>query len=245
MKQRILILFVLALFVVSLSGLAHAEGFTVLADTGILNLKDDQAWEKIYKTDYGKFKVRFRKLWNSSAKKRFHLIIWQNDKRIADGYCPKNDSGYSFHIYQENESGRIFVALESVLRVVLMGYEPMNGRLEKYVDSKEYYSSGSYPKLHLHRDGHLHLTFSDERWRPCNDYQMIWDEDSRWFGYRDLMAPVATPSYEEEEEEPYYGEPSIEAETDAETTPSSQPAAKPDSFVMEDEMYYTEATSKT
>ncbi len=242
MKKFIGILLALIYFLGALPSIARAGDFTVLADTGVLNLGDDQAWEKVYKTEYGKFKVRFRKLWNSSPKKRFHLIIWQNDKRIADGYCPKNDSGYSFHIYKENESGRIFVALETTLRVVLMGYEPFNGRLEKYIDSKEYYSSGPYPKLHLDREGDLRLSYSNEHWQRCNDYIMTWNEDARWFGYQDTAAAYAQESSEEQEHDPDEPESNTtEAAVPAQT--SAPPVA--DKSVMEDELYYTEAASKT
>ena len=236
MKKVICLLLLSICFLVPSLSVAHASNFTVLADTGLLNLGDDEKWEKTYKTDQGKFKVRFRKLWNSSEKKRFHLIIWWDDKRIADGYCPKNDSGYSFHIYQENESGRIFVALETTLRVVLMGYEPWNGRLEKYIDSKDYYSSGPYPKLHLDRHGDLRLSYSNERWQRCNDYIMTWDEDARWFAYRDPAAAYARESYEEPDDEP--------EETEAEPPAQSAPPVA-DKSVMEDELYYTEAATKT
>ena len=252
MKKFIRILFVLAFCFVSLSGVALAGNFAVLADTGVLNLKDDQAWEKSYKTDEGKFKVRFRKLWNSSAKKRFHLIIWWDGKRIADGYCPKNDSGYSFHIYEDKDSKRIFVALETAFRVVLMGYEPWNGRLEKYIDSKDYYTTGVYPKLYLHRDGDLRLSYTNERGRLCNEYKMTWNEDARWFGYRDMTAPAPAPSYEEPEgdDEPTYVEPEPEPEPEPEaqaaqppTTPAAVPADR--SVLDEEELYYTEATTKS
>ena len=243
MKKTVSVFLFLAFMLVSLHDVAYASNFTVLADTGLLNLGDDEKWEKTYKTDQGKFKVRFRKLWNSSEKKRYHLIIWWDDKRIADGYCPKNDSGYSFHIYQEHPTKRIFVALETPLRVVLMGYEPWNGRLEKYIDSKDYYTSGVYPKLHLHRDSNLHLSYSDQRWRPCNDYKMTWNEDARWFGYQDMTAPAPAPSYEEPEEddEPTYVEPEPPSATPP-TTPAATPA---DQSVMDEEaLYYTEAATK-
>ena len=245
MKKIISVFLFLACMLVSLHGVAHASNFTVLADTGLLNLADDQKWEKTYKTDQGKFKVRFRKLWNSSEKKRYHLIIWWDDKRIADGYCPKNDSGYSFHIYQEHPTNRIFVALETPLRVVLMGYEPWNGRLEKYIDSKDYYSSGPYPKLHLSREGDLRLSYANERWQRCNDYIMTWDEDARWFAYRDTAAAYARETYEEPEPESDEPETNVtETETPAQPSPASAPPVA-DKSVMEDELYYTEAASKT
>ena len=255
MKKLCCLLLLSVCFLLSLSDVVCAGNFTVLADTGVLNLKDDQKWEKTYKTSEGKFKVRFRKLWNSSEKKRYHLIIWWDDKRIADGYCPKNDSGYSFHIYQEHPTSRIFVALETPLRVVLMGYEPWNGRLEKYIDSKGYYSTGRYPQLYLHKDGNLHLSFTNERGQHCNEYKMTWDEDARWFGYRDMTAPAATPSYEEPEEddEPTYSEPESEPEAPAaepaaaSAQPQTAPATTPadTSVLEEEELYYTEAATKT
>ena len=251
MKKLFCLLLLAMCFLLPLSGVVYAGNFTVLADTGILNLKDDQAWEKTYKTEYGKFKVRFRKLWNSSPKKRFHLIIWWDGKRIADGYCPKNDSGYSFHIYEEKESKRIFVALETPLRVVLMGYEPWNGRLEKYIDSKEYYSSGPYPLLHLDRDGDLRLTYMNNRRQRCNEYKMTWNEEARWFGYRDMTTPAPSYSEADEDDEPTYNEPEEEpsapasSETTTQPVPETPATTQADTSVMEDELYYTEAATKT
>ncbi len=245
MKKMICLLLLSVWVLVSSLSVAHAGDFTVLADTGVLNLGDNQKWEKVYNTDHGKFKVRFRKLWNSSEKKRYHLIIWWNDKRIADGYCPKNDSGYSFHIYQENQTERIFVALETPLRVVLMGYEPWNGRLEKYIESKDYYSTGPYPKLYLDWEGNMRLSYYNEKRQQCNDYIMTWNEDTRWFGYQDTAAIYAQETYEEPESEIEEPEPAVtESGESAQPSPASAPPAA-DQSVMEDELYYTEATSKT
>lgn len=245
MKKTIGIMILLVCCLISFTGTALAGSFSTLADTGMLTLGDDEAWEKTYKTERGKFKVRFRKLWNSSEKKRYHLIIWQDGKRIADGYCPKNDSGYAIQIYHEQDTGRLFVALETALRVTLMGYEPMNGRLEKYIDSKDYYNSGKYPKLYLHREGDLHLAFFTERMRQSNDYKMTWDESARWFGYRDTMAPPPSSASHEEEEydEPSYSEP--EPEPEATVAPPETPAttAADTSVMAEEDLYYSKTVT--
>ncbi len=65
---------------------------------------------------------------------------------------------------------------------------------------------------------------------------MTWDEDARWFAYRDPAAAYARESYEEPEYEP--------EETEAEPPAQSAPPVA-DKSVMEDELYYTEAATKT
>ena len=59
---------------------AEAAGnFVQVADTGVLELKSNQKWEKEYRTKMGDVKIRFRNLANSKENKRYHLIIWWRD----------------------------------------------------------------------------------------------------------------------------------------------------------------------
>lgn len=220
MPRKILSFFVLLLCLVSFCGvlpLANAGHIQQLADTGILQLKDDQKWEKTYETSQGKFKVRFRKLAFASDEKKFHLIIWWNKDRIADGYCPKNTYGYQIKIFREEENDRIFVDLETISRTVLMGYEPLNKKLEKYVDSRDYWTQDNKPTFLVDSDNDLQLRFKGDGGEYTTRYKLFWDESARWFGYKDVTkhkpapppvyTPTPTPSYSPPE--PVYTPPPV------------------------------------
>ena len=217
-KSRILFLSLLCLITCFVST-AFAGSFSLLASTGTLQLSNNQAWEQSYKTDIGKFKIRFRKLWNNSDQKKFHLIIWWNDKRIADGYCPSNSSGYSFKIFQDKNTSRIYVALETRPRVVLMGYDPVADRLEKYADSKEYYSPRPNPRMEIDKDGDLMMSFVGNGYGIPTQYKLFWDAGKNWFGYKDVTVRPPAPDPEDETEayEPPqyndYSDPVVEEET--------------------------------
>ena len=85
MLKKAVILLLAVFCLTAFSHTTYAGSFTQIADTGILNLGEDEKWEKSYNTSHGKFKIRFRKLFFGSDEKKYHLIIWWNDKRIADG----------------------------------------------------------------------------------------------------------------------------------------------------------------
>lgn len=224
MLKKAIILLLTVFCLTTFSYTAYAGSFTQIADTGILNLGEDEKWEKSYNTSHGKFKIRFRKLFFGSDDKKYHLIIWWNDKRIADGYCPKNKYGYEFKVYKDTATDRIFVDLETKNRAVLFGYEPNNQKLEKYVDSKNYWSADTGPTLLIDNDGDLQLKFLGDGSEYCTRYKLFWDNSVNWFGYKDvtkrrpvLSQPVQasstysggsssyTPVYDEVEyEEVYY-----------------------------------------
>jgi len=82
----------------------EAGNFVQVADTGVLQLKANEKWEKEYRTKMGDVKIRFRNLANAKDNKRYHLLIWWRDPgtdkytRVADGYSPKNTFGYGFTV---------------------------------------------------------------------------------------------------------------------------------------------------
>ncbi len=106
MSKKILITALLCL--VCFCGTAFAGSFQMIADTGRLRLNEDEKWERAYNTSYGKLKIRFRKLLLGSDSKKYHLIIWWNDKRIADGYCPNVRYGYTIKVFKDRSTDRIF-----------------------------------------------------------------------------------------------------------------------------------------
>lgn len=240
-KTRILFLSLLCLLTCFVST-AFAGSFSMLASTGTLQLGNNQAWKQEYKTDIGKFKISFRKMWNSSDKKKYHLFIEWDGKRIADGYCPKNNTGYSFKIFQDQQTSRIYVSLETRDRVVLMGYDPVANRLEKYVDSKDYYNRRGNPRILVDKDRDLVLAFVGNGHGIPEEYKLFWDAKNNWFGYKDVTArppaqeteepeyePVSEPAYEPESEMPHY-------EPQAVGSAESQAASTDELFYAEEEI---------
>ena len=96
---------------------AEAGNFVQVADTGVLQLKANEKWEKEYRTKMGDVKIRFRNLANAKDNKRYHLLIWWRDPgadkyvRVANGYSPKNTFGYGFKVFRDNNTGRVYFAI--------------------------------------------------------------------------------------------------------------------------------------
>ena len=193
---------VLSLFVavsVLLGGTAMAEAgnFVEVADTGVLQLKANEKWEKEYRTKMGDVKIRFRNLANSKENKRYHLLIWWRDpgkgkyERVADGYSPKNNFGYGFKVFRDNKTGRVYFAMDAHGRIVLYGYDTFAKKLELYVDSINYWSPLPLPSMLVRSDGDLELRFdSVNRQANPTRYRLFWDLNRNWFGYQDLNIPV-------------------------------------------------------
>lgn len=214
MLKKIRILVLAALCLMASIQIVSAGSFQQIASTGYLSLSDNEKWERSYKTSAGDFKIRFRKLMGASDAKKYHLIVWWNDKRIADGYCPLNKKGYQFKIYKDLATDRIFVDMETKAQVVLFGFEPKNQKLEMYVDSKNYWSKDAGPTMFVDTDGDLQMKFAGDRNDEyCTRYKLFWDESAKWFGYKDATkqrpVPVAppTPAYEPSVSYPSYSTP--------------------------------------
>ncbi len=201
MKKHLLGLMLTVLVTVSvlLGGTAPVEAgnFVQVADTGVLELKSNQKWEKEYRTKMGDVKIRFRNLANSKENKRYHLIIWWRDPgsskyiRVADGYSPKNSFGYGFKVFRDNKTGRVYFAMDAHGRLVLYGYDTFARKLEMYVDSINYYSPLPLPSMLVRPDGDLELRFdSVNRKADPTRYRLFWDTGRNWFGYQDLNVPV-------------------------------------------------------
>ena len=176
---------------------AEAGNFVEVADTGVLELKSNQKWEKEYRTKMGDVKIRFRNLANSKENKHYHLLIWWRDPgtkeytRVADGYNPKNAFGYAFKVFHDNKTGRVYFAMDAHGRIVLYGYDTFAKKLELYVDSINYWSPLPLPSMLVRPDGDLELRFdSVNRKADPTRYRLFWDTGRNWFGYQDLNIPV-------------------------------------------------------
>ena len=199
-KQLFGLVLTLLVAVSALLGTVTAEAagnFVQVADTGVLELKSNQKWEKEYRTKMGDVKIRFRNLANSKENKRYHLIIWWRDPgtkeytRVADGYSPKNTFGYAFKVFRDDSTGRVFFAMDAHGRLVLYGYDTFAKKLEMYVDSINYWSPLPLPSMLVRPDGDLELRFDDvKRAAEPTRYRLFWDARRNWFGYQDLNVPV-------------------------------------------------------
>ena len=176
---------------------AEAGNFVQVADTGVLQLKANQKWEKEYRTKMGDVKIRFRNVANNKDPKRYHLLIWWRDPgasdyvRVADGYSPKNTFGYAFKVFRDNNTGRVYFAMDAHGRLVLYGYDTFARKLEMYVDSINYYSQLPLPSMLVRQDGDLELRFDSVNHRADpTRYRLFWDLKRNWFGYQDLNIPV-------------------------------------------------------
>ena len=176
---------------------AEAGNFVQVADTGVLELKADQKWEREYRTKMGDVKIRFRNLANSKEEKRYHLIIWWRDPgaekyvRVANGYNPKNNFGYAFKVFRDNHTGRVYFAMDAHGRVALYGYDTFARKLEMYIDSINFWSPLPLPSMLVRQDGDLELRFDNvNRIANPTRYRLFWDAGRNWFGYTDLNVPV-------------------------------------------------------
>ena len=183
---------------------AEAGNFIQVADTGELQLKVNEKWEREYRTKMGDVKIRFRNIVDfrdlvngNKDNNRYHLIIWWRDPgakkyiRVADGYCPKNIFGYRFKVFNNNQTGRVYFALDAHGRLVLYGYDTLARKLEKYVDSINYWSMQPLPDMLVRPDGDLELRFDNvSRTAEPTQYRLFWDAERNWFGYELLNVPV-------------------------------------------------------
>jgi hypothetical protein len=179
------------------ASLAEAGNFVQVADTGVLELKTNEKWEREYRTKMGDVKIRFRNVANNKDHKRFHLIIWWRDPgaeqytRVANGYSPRNRFGYAFKVFRDKNTGRVYFAMDAHGRVVLYGYDTFARKLEMYIDSINFYSQLPLPRMLVRSDGDLELRFDNvNRTADPTRYRLFWDLDRNWFGYQDLNIPV-------------------------------------------------------
>jgi len=189
------------------TGIRQAEAkdmFIKLADTGRLSLGKDQKWEQEFRANDGDVKIRFRTLRFGSDRKRNHIIIWWRDhggkyQRVADGYCPKNSQGYAFQVYQDLNTKRVFFVFDAGGRLAVYGYDTLASKLERYIDSVNFYSKEPYPEIDATSDGSLQLKFDNYLGNSSMPYkyQLFWDEKANWFGWRDVT------DYHAEEERHY------------------------------------------
>ncbi|MDO4960196.1 MAG: hypothetical protein Q4E68_13200 [Prevotellaceae bacterium] len=208
MKKSIVHIFLVVVLFFCSAAIVEAGEFVQLADSGKLSLGLDKAWSRTYTSGKDKIKVQFRNLMLASSKSRYHLIVWWNGKRIADGYCPEVRGGYQIKVFQNGSDKRIFISLNTQYRSVLLGYEPEVNKLHKYVDSKDFATNAPIPTMAINmRTKDIMLLFTGAGRNASNPvkYRLLWDSKAKWFGYSDETVYYTETDEEEDDEPEYYG----------------------------------------
>ena len=171
------------------ANVCSAGTFQIIYDAEMFtaNMKRDQAVDETFNTNDGKLRFQLRKLANSSAEKRMHAIAWLNDKRIYEEYFPDVYGEYSFRAIKNTADSRQFYVIESLERSIMLGYEPVNGKLEIYIDSRNYArNAAANPTIVALKNGDLILAFENPTQNISARYLFTWDKSKNWFAYSDL-----------------------------------------------------------
>ena len=180
---------VLACLVVFGANVCSAGTFQVIynAEKFSADLKRNQAVDETFNTNDGKVRLQLRKLANSSAEKRMHVLGWVNDKRVYEEYFPDVYGEYTFRVIKNTADSRQFYVIQSYERAVLIGYSPAKGQFETYIDSKNYFHDfQASPFITATKNGDLILAFENSQQTLSARYHFYWDDQNQWFAYKDL-----------------------------------------------------------
>ena len=158
----------------------NAENFTG-------NMSSNEAVDETFNTDYGKFRLQLRKLANASADKRIHVIIERDKERVYDEHFPKVLYGYTFRAFKNTVDNRQFYLIQSINRAIVIGWSPVNNKIETYIDSQNYYhAEHSAPNVVATKNGDLVMGFESPSLTASARYVFTWDAKKLWFAYADL-----------------------------------------------------------
>ena len=158
----------------------NAEHFTAMLDR-------DRAVDETFNTNDGKMQLQLRRLADSSDDKRMHVIVKLNDKRIYDEHFPDVWGGYTFRAIKNTVDSRQFYVIESRERAFMIGYSPVNQKMEVYIDSQNYYHDfPAVPYITATVGGDLILAFENSSGNLSVRYRFTWDDAKQWFAYENL-----------------------------------------------------------
>ena len=158
----------------------NAENFTA-------NLKGDEAAEESFNTNDGKMRLQLRKLVNASADKKIHCLAWLKGQRIYDEHFPDVQGGYIFRAVKNTADSRQFYVIQSNERAMMIGYSPASGKMEVYIDSKNYVCDFvASPTIVTTKNGNLILAFENYNRTLSARYHFAWDNSKQWFSYSNL-----------------------------------------------------------
>lgn len=115
------------------------------------------------------------------------LVIKQKGRVVYTKQLPPIGKMWTIHATQikDDSTGRIFYIINNRTFGFIIGYDPVKGEWQEYVDKKDYYTpirgmqgiSIRHGDVVIYNCGGVH---------DNQAYRLFWDKSANWFGYEDL-----------------------------------------------------------
>ncbi len=171
---------------------AEASSFSLIKYQANLTaqISKTEAWKESFTTPDGKITVQIRSILANSDKSRYHVIIWKDKERVYEEYLPEVTNGYWFRAVRDEEYDKTFFVIASRERAKLYGYNPLNGKVQIYVDSLNFHSGvpSGWTDITALEGGSLVLSFENfgNVSPQSHRYDLEWDEEANWITYTDI-----------------------------------------------------------
>ena len=171
---------------------AEASSFALLRYQANLTaqLSKTQAWKDSFTTPDGKITLQIRSILAANDNGRYHLVVWRDKERVYEEYLPEVEYGYWFRAVRDEENDKTFFVVACRERAKLYGYDAASGKMNIYVDSKNFHSGVPSGEANITplEGGQLVLSFENfgNVDPQSHRYELEWDADSSWITYTDL-----------------------------------------------------------
>lgn len=191
MFKKFLTAVFVAVFTFSVAAANCSASFQKIYDEtlGMRDLSQDEAASETFQINEGTLKLQIRKIRQNADSKKYHALVFLNDKRIFEDYFETVPGGYTFKVFKDTINNNLFIATSSMRRAWLAGYLPSSGEYVTYADSINYYNDfPAYPTFDVLKDGNVVLAFVSQNMQNpyFHAYRFTWDNSKNWFAYRDI-----------------------------------------------------------
>ena len=171
---------------------AEASSFALLKYQANLTaqISKTEAWKESFTTSDGKISVQIRSLLAADDKGRYHVIMTRDNDRVYEEYLPEVTYGYWFRAVRDEENDKTFFVIASREQAKLYGYDASAGKMQVYVDSRNFHSGVPRGEANITplEGGSLVLSFENfGNVEPqSHRYDLEWDPEANWITYTDL-----------------------------------------------------------
>ncbi|MBO4852117.1 MAG: hypothetical protein J5477_00630 [Schwartzia sp.] len=171
---------------------AEASSFALLKYQANLTaqISKTEAWKESFTTSDGKISVQIRSLLAADDKGRYHVIMTRDNDRVYEEYLPEVTYGYWFRAVRDEENDKTFFVIASREQAKLYGYDASAGKMQVYVDSRNFHSGVPRGEANITplEGGSLVLSFENfGNVEPqSHRYDLEWDAEANWITYTDL-----------------------------------------------------------